>query len=294
MRMLVTGREGQVARSLAEAIHPGIEIMLAGRPDLDLGAPESILPVVRAARPDIVVSAAAYTAVDLAEDEPERAFAVNAAGAGAVAAAAAEIGAAVIHLSTDYVFSGEKPGEYEETDATGPTSVYGASKLAGERAVAAANPRHVILRTAWVYSPHGRNFVKTMLTLASGRDRVRVVADQWGNPTSAADIADGILKIAGTLLADEKEGRYGVFHLTGEGGTNWSGLARQIFAQSKALGGPYAEVEDIATHDFPTRARRPANSRLSCDKLERIFGWRAPHWEASCSAVVARLATATK
>ena len=263
--MLVTGREGQVARSLAEraAAHPEIELVFdrAGRNSIFWSRIPCDRPIL-AARPDIVVSAAAYTAVDQAEDEPEQAFAVNAKGAGAVAAAAAEAGAAVIHLSTDYVFSGDATGEYAETDATDPQSVYGRSKLEGERAVAAANPRHVILRTAWVYSPFGKNFVKTMLALASQRDHVRIVADQWGNPTAAADIADGILRIAKTVGASgQGQSRqpefYGIFHLAGEGSTSWAGFARQVFATSASLGGPSAEVEEIATADYPTRARRP-------------------------------------
>ncbi len=273
--------------------------MFAGRPQLDLLEPETVRVAILTARPDVVVSAAAYTAVDHAEDEPELAFAVNAKGAGAVASAAAEVGAAVIHLSTDYVFSGDAPGEYAETDATDPQNVYGRSKLEGERAVAAANPRHVILRTAWVYSPFGRNFVKTMLGLASQRDHVRVVADQWGNPTAAADIADGILRIAKTVAAGgheefrQDEFRqaefYGIFHLAGAGSTNWAGFARQVFATSASLGGPWAEVEEIATADYPTKARRPLNSRLSCERLLSVYGWRPPAWQDSCRAVVTRL-----
>ena len=296
MRVLVTGREGQVARSLADsaAAHAGIELTFAGRPQLDLMEPGPVRAAILAARPEIVVSAAAYTAVDQAEDEPDRAFAINAAGARAVAQAAAEAGAAVIHLSTDYVFSGNAPGEYAETDATDPQSVYGRSKLEGEKAVAASNPRHVILRTAWVYSPFGKNFVKTMLALARERDRVRVVADQWGNPTSAADIADGVLRIAKTIAADGQgefgeADHYGIFHLAGAGSTNWADLARQVFAQSAGLGGPSAEVEEIATADYPTKARRPQNSRLSCQKLVDAYGWRPPPWQESCDAVVARL-----
>jgi dTDP-4-dehydrorhamnose reductase len=181
LRILVTGREGQVARSLIErsAALPDIELVAVGRPGLDLADPRSVMASIAAARPDIVVSAAAYTAVDRAEDEPDLAYAINAEGAGAVAAAAAHVGASVIHLSTDYVFSGEAEIPYVETDATDPQSVYGRTKLAGERAVAAANPHHVILRTAWVYSPFGANFVKTMLRLAAERDAVSVVADQW-------------------------------------------------------------------------------------------------------------------
>jgi dTDP-4-dehydrorhamnose reductase len=289
--VLVTGREGQVARSLVEcaAAAPAIEIVSVGRPQLDLLEPETVRTAILAARPDVVVSAAAYTAVDNAEDEPEKAFAVNAKGAGAVAAAAAEVDAAVIHLSTDYVFSGDAPGDYTETDATDPQNVYGRSKLEGEKAVASANPRHVILRTAWVYSPFGKNFVKTMLALASQRDHVRVVADQWGNPTAAADIADGILRIAKAVAADRRSDLYGVFQLAGQGEANWASFARHVFAESARLGGPSAHVEDVGTADYPTRARRPANSRLSCEKLLDVYGWRPPAWQESCRTVVARL-----
>lgn len=291
MRVLVTGREGQVARSLMEraAADPAIELVSIGRPQLDLFEPESVRTAILAARPDVVVSAAAYTAVDQAEDEPEKAFAINAKGAGAVAAAAAEVDAAVLHLSTDYVFSGNKPDEYAETDATDPQNVYGRSKLKGEKAVAAANPRHVILRTAWVYSSFGKNFVKTMLALASQRDHVRVVADQWGNPTAAADIAEGILRIAKTAAADRQSDLHGIFHLAGEGDANWAGFARHVFAESARLGGPSAHVEDIATADYPTRARRPPNSRLSCEKLLDVYGWRPPPWQESCRTVATRL-----
>ena len=291
MKILVTGREGQVARSLAEraAGHPAIEFVAAGRPELDLLNPETVMSAIAAARPDIVVSAAAYTAVDQAEDEPECARAINVLGAGMVAAAAASVGAAVIHLSTDYVFSGAQEGEYRETDRPDSQGAYGRTKLEGEQAVAAANPRHVILRTAWAYSPFGRNFVKTMLGLAGQRDSIRVVADQWGNPTSALDIADGVLRIAEAIESEDRADRYGIFHLAGAGSTNWSGLARQVFAESRLLGGPVARVEEIATEDYPTRARRPRNSRLCCEKLWHAYGWRAPDWRVSCRAVVERL-----
>jgi dTDP-4-dehydrorhamnose reductase len=296
VRILVTGRGGQVARSLAERAdaHPDAEVAFAGRPHVDLLQPKTVRAAILRARPDVVVSAAAYTAVDEAEDEPERAFAVNANGAGVVASAAADAGAAIIHLSTDYVFSGNASGEYTETDTTDPRNVYGRSKLEGEHVVATANPRHVILRTAWVYSPFGKNFVKTMLSLASQRDHVRIVADQWGNPTSAADIAEGILLIAKTITTDRRVqfGQaefYGVFHLAGAESTNWVGLARQVFAASATLGGPSAQIEEIATADYPTKARRPQNSRLSCEKLLGVYGWRPPQWQASCAAVVARL-----
>lgn len=291
MRIAVTGREGQVARSLVERSHgrSGIDVVTIGRPELDLQRPETILPALRAARPDLVVSAAAYTAVDKAEDEPEVAAAVNAAGAGKVAEAAAALGVPVIHLSTDYVFAGDGNRPYDERDHPEPQSIYGRTKLAGEVAVAAANPRHVILRTAWVYSPFGKNFVKTMLFLAADRDVVRVVADQFGNPTSALDIADAILAIAPQLFGAAPASRFGVFHLVGAGSTHWAGLAARVFETSRAFGGPWARVEEIGTADYPTRARRPANSRLSTVRLGDAFGWQSPDWRVSCDAVVRRL-----
>lgn len=291
MRIVVTGREGQVACSLAERAStiPGIELIVTGRPDLDLRDSKSVRSAILARKPDIVVSAAAYTSVDQAEDEPDAAHAINVLGAGAVSAAAAETGAPVIHLSTDYVFGGEKSSAYIETDTTGPVGVYGRTKLDGEAAVAAANRRHVILRTAWVHSPFGRNFVKTMLRLAKDRDMIRVVSDQFGNPTSALDIADGILHIAKTMERREDSAQFGIFHLAGTGGTNWSGLAREIFVESRRVGGPWANVEDIFTDEYPTKAIRPANSLLNCQKLWGTYGWRAPDWQESCRAVVRRL-----
>ncbi|MEF2074015.1 dTDP-4-dehydrorhamnose reductase [Consotaella aegiceratis] len=291
MRILVTGRDGQVAASLREAAETAgdVAVIALGRPELDLAEPQSVMREVAAAEADIVVSAAAYTAVDQAEDEPARAEAVNVRGAEAVAAAAAAAGLPIVHLSTDYVFAGTSDRPYVETDPTGPQGVYGRTKLVGEQAVAAANPRHVILRTAWVYSPFGKNFVKTMLRLAVDRDEVAVVSDQWGNPTAAADIADGILCIARRLAFDPTVDGYGVFHLAGSGATNWSGFAEEIMRASKALGGPWSRVRAITTEDYPTKARRPANSRLSTEKLDRCYGWRAPPWQHSLARVVNRL-----
>lgn len=291
MRLAVTGREGQVVSSLIEraALRQGMEVIALGRPYLNLLDPGSIQRSVAAAKPDVVVSAAAYTAVDQAEDDAEAAYAVNATGAGAVASAAAKAGVPVIHLSTDYVFAGDAAQPYDEADATGPVSVYGQSKLAGEQAVAEANPRHVILRTAWVYSPFGKNFAKTMLRLAKDRDRVRVVSDQWGNPTSALDIADGILDIARAIAGGQTKSAYGVFHMTASGSTNWSGFAEHIFSASRAMGGPFADVEPIPTSAYPTRATRPANSQLSCEKLAAAYGVRLPDWRDSANQVVGRL-----
>lgn len=292
MRIVVTGREGQVVSCLIEAAagRPDINVVALGRPELDLAQPVTISATIAAAAPDLVVSAAAYTAVDQAEDEPDLAYAINSDGAGAVAAAAAALNVPVIHLSTDYVFAGDLDRAYVETDPTGPTGVYGASKLAGEKAVAAANPRHLILRTAWVYSAYGKNFLKTMLRLAETRAELGVVADQWGNPTSAHDIADGILEIAAQLRANPKFDAWGIYHLAGTGETNWSGFARYILETSCKRGGPYAAVNDIATSAYPTKARRPANSRLDTSKLAARFQWSCRPWQVATDDVIARLA----
>ncbi|MND82552.1 dTDP-4-dehydrorhamnose reductase [compost metagenome] len=291
MKILVTGREGQVAQSLLEKSvqRPDLEVIALGRPELDLAKPDTVHSAIAAIKPDLVVSAAAYTAVDLAEDEKELAFAANATGAEAVAEAAKACGAPVIHLSTDYVFAGDANKPYVETDATGPHGVYGSSKLAGERLVAQSNPQHIIMRTAWVYSPFGKNFVKTMLKLAETRDALSVVSDQWGNPTSALDIADAIIWVADHLAATPGFSAYGVYHLVGTGDTNWSGFARAIFNESATLGGSTATVTDITTADYPTKAVRPANSRLSTVKFQQVFNWSAPHWQSSLRDVVARL-----
>lgn len=291
MRILVTGREGQVVRSLIErsAAHPDMELLAVGRPDMDMERPDTVRPAVLDARPDLVVSAAAYTAVDQAEDEPEKAYAVNARGAEAVAAAAAELGVPVVHLSTDYVFAGESDAPYGEDDPTDPKGVYGRTKLQGETLVAAANPKHLVFRTAWVYSPFGKNFVKTMLRLAETRDEISVVADQWGNPTSALDIADAILHVAGVLRDRPDFDAYGIYHLAGEGATNWSGFARHVQEVSRKNGGPFAAIKDITTADFPTKARRPANSRLSTSRFRAVFDHALPAWQDSTADVVTRL-----
>jgi dTDP-4-dehydrorhamnose reductase len=280
-----------VALSLAEraAGMADIAVVAVGRPQLDLARLDTVRPALAAVRPDLIVSAAAYTDVDRAEDEAELAYAVNAAGAREVAAAASALGVPVVHLSTDYVFDGRREEAYSEDHEPAPQSVYGASKLAGEEAVARANPRHLILRTAWVYSPFGRNFVKTMLRLAAEREEITVVADQWGNPTSALDIADAILHAASMLQADGRL-RWGVYHLAGAGCVNWSGFARYVLETSRLHRGPHARVEDIASSDYPARARRPLNSRLNTEKFAAVFGWTAPAWRGSAVDVVTRLA----
>lgn len=288
MRIVVTGRTGQVVRCILQRANglPGIHVVSVGRPELDLLNPATILPAIRAARPDIVVSAAAYTAVDLAEENRDLAAAVNTLGAGKLSEAAAILNVPIIHLSTDYVFSGSGSRPNRESDPTEPQNVYGRTKLAGEEAVAAANPRHVVLRTAWVYSPFGKNFVKTMLSLASERAVVRVVADQYGNPTSAYDIADGILAIAQQLSGEVPASKFGVFHLAGTGSTTWAGFAKGIYECSKTLGGPWAQVDEIRTVDLQLKARRPVNSCLATDHVWKTFGWRSPEWKKSCNQVI--------
>ncbi len=291
MKIAVTGHEGQVVKSLLEKAsqRSDLEVIALGRPELDLAKQETVFHAIEAVKPDLVVSAAAYTAVDLAEDESELAFAINATGARAVAEAAKSCGAPVIHISTDYVFAGDASKAYVETDSAGPRSVYGSSKLEGEQLIVQANPQHIIMRTAWVYSPFGKNFVKTMLKLAETRDALSVVSDQWGNPTSALDIADAIIEVADHLAAKSDFSAYGVYHLVGTGDTNWSGFARAILTESAALGGPTATVTDITTADYPTKAARPANSRLSTAKFQEVFDWSAPNWKSSLSYVVSRI-----
>ena len=288
MRVVVTGKAGQLARSLAERAPDGVQVILLGRPELDLAEPSGIAAALAAARPDVVVNAAAYTAVDKAETERDLAFAVNGAGAGGVAAATRALDVPLIHISTDYVFDGSKPAAYVETDPTAPLGVYGASKLAGEQAVLTAHPGAVICRTAWVYSPFGANFVKTMLRLAETREELGVVADQIGNPTSALDIADAVLALA-RRLKDDPAAETGIFHMTGSGEASWADLAEAIFAASAAQGGSTAKVRRITTADYPTPAPRPPNSRLDCRKLAEVHGLSLPDWRSSVAAVVARL-----
>jgi dTDP-4-dehydrorhamnose reductase len=287
MRILVTGNQGQLARSLIEraAPHPDIELVAVGRPDLDLEIAGSAAAAIAEARPDIVINAAAYTAVDQAEDEPERAFRINGDAAGEVAGAAARTGAAVIQMSTDYVFDGLGEGPYQEDAAVNPLGAYGRSKLAGEEQVRAANPRHAIVRTAWVYSPFGRNFVKSMIAAAAVRDRLTVVDDQRGSPTSAIDLADGLL-----AMVKSGDGWGETYHLGGSGSASWCEFAREIMAACAANGLPDVPVDPIRTEDWPTRAVRPRNSVLDSGKFEDAFGFTMPDWRSSTRVVVQRLA----
>jgi len=290
LRIAVTGWTGQVVCAMLERVPVGVEVIALRRPDLDLAQPKTVAPALRGARPDVIVNTAAYTAVDQAESEPELAMRVNGEAAGEAARAAAALGIPMIQLSTDYVFDGTLDRPYREDDATGPISAYGASKLAGEQAVAAATANHAILRTAWIYSPFGKNFVKTMLRLAETRDEVGVVADQAGCPTSALDIADAIFAVARNLTGRPEDARLrGVFHMSAAGEAVWADVAEAIFAERERLGGTPVTVKRIDTAAYPTPARRPANSRLDCNRLALVHGVRLPAWQGSLRACVARL-----
>jgi dTDP-4-dehydrorhamnose reductase len=292
MKLVVTGANGQVTLALQEgAAAAGFEVVTLSRPEFDLADAGNAAALLAKYKPDVVISAAAYTAVDLAESNAVEAEAVNATGPGRLAAACAALDLPILHLSTDYVFDGTKTTPYNEQDATGPTGVYGATKLAGEKAVASANPRHVILRTAWVYAHEGKNFVKTMLKLAETRPQLGVVSDQLGCPTYASDIASALFDIARQVKGKAAgETCFGTFNLSGSGDSSWAGFASAIFALAAQHGMPAASVNPIAAADYPTPARRPANSRLNGAKLREVFGVTLPHWHDGLARCIARLA----
>jgi dTDP-4-dehydrorhamnose reductase len=291
--ILVAGKTGQLARCLAqEARRRGSALVALGRPELDLSQPELVAPMVAAGAPRAIVNAAAYTAVDKAESEPALAMAVNRDSAGALAAAAAQLGVPFIHVSTDYVFDGRKDAPYREEDAPCPLGAYGRSKLEGEAAVRAACPAAVILRTSWVYSPFGQNFLTTMLRLAATREKVQVVDDQHGAPTAAPDLAAAILDLSERLTARRMDDTGGIYHLAGAGETTWYGFAATIFAGWARRGHRVPVLAPITTAQYPTLARRPANSRLDCSKIARVFGLRLPPWQNSLERCLDELASA--
>ncbi len=290
-RYAVTGWNGQVVRSLRERAsrHVEVEIIPLGKPLLDLSDIASIEQSLIVAKPDLIVSAAAYTDVDGAEAEEARAFSINAVAVGAIGKIAVKLGVPVIHLSTGYVFDGEKTLPYDERDATSPLGVYGRSKLHGENLLAASGADHAVLRTGWLYGPFSPNFLHRMLRLAESYDEVDVVADQYGNPTCALDVADGIFKVAENLLEERDSRLRGVFHMAGNGEASWADFADEIFRQSRLSRGPVAVVRRVSTTDYPTAARRPKNSRLDCRLLADVHGVQMPDWEKSTSDLVRRL-----
>lgn len=285
--ILVTGGSGQLGQTLA-AMADGRDLRCVSRPDFDFDHPEAIPALLARLAPSLIVNAAAYTAVDKAESEPEAAARANAEGPALLAAYCARAGIPLIHVSTDFVFDGNKGAPYLETDPPSPTSVYGRTKRAGEQAVLASGARAIVLRTAWVYAAVGRNFVLTMLNAARRTDQLRVVADQIGCPTATTDLAGVILAIADRIAAEGWKPEFGgLFHAAGSGSASWHGLAEAVFAAAAPLGGPQATVTPIATADWPTPVRRPPDSRLDCGKLERVFGLRLPDWRISLAATVA-------
>lgn len=288
--ILVTGGSGQLASALAAAAT--VPVCLRGRPAFDFDRPESIAATFEEANPWLVVNAAAYTAVDAAEKDADAAYRANRDGPAELARLCEAAGIPLIHISTDYVFDGAKGEPYVETDPVAPQCVYGASKLAGEAAVLAACRHAVVLRTSWVYAPTGRNFVRTMLTLGRTRDRLTVVADQKGCPTTAADLAAAILEIAAHIAAAGWQEKFGgVFHAAGTGWTTWHGLASAVFAEAARHGAPVPRVDPIATADYPTAAKRPADSRLDSTKLATVFGVRLPNWQPSLAQTIDAILT---
>ncbi|HUA78467.1 MAG TPA: dTDP-4-dehydrorhamnose reductase [Acetobacteraceae bacterium] len=286
--ILVTGGAGQLATALEKAgAGQGREILRIGRPEFDFDRPETVAAALDGPPLAAIVNAAAYTAVDAAEDDADAAFRANRDGPARLAALAAEAGIPFIHVSTDYVFDGSKGAPYLESDPTAPLGVYGASKRAGEEAVLASGARAVILRTAWVISPTGRNFVRTMIAARARTDKLRVVADQRGQPTSAADLAAAILSILARIEGEGWQERFGgVFHAAGGGETTWHGLAAAVFEEAARHGVAPPEVAPIRTADWPTRARRPADSRLDCARLAATFGLRMPPWRESLRPLI--------
>lgn len=290
MRILVTGKNGQVDTALQiEGDRLGLEIVRIGRPDVDLSKPETIETAVREIRPEVIISSAAYTAVDRAESEPELAQAVNGDAPGVLARLAAELNIPILHLSTDCVFSGDKIEPYTEVDATAPVSVYGRTKLSGEQQVRAATDNHVILRISWAYSVLGNNFVRMMLRLSETRDEVTVVADQHGCPTYAPEAARAVLAIAQQVVIDPDPTIRGTFHLAGEGGTTRADFAKAIFKGAEARGHKPVRVNPVATAEYPTAARRPLNARLNSDKLDEVFGLRLDPWQDSLDVCLDQL-----
>ena len=288
-RVLVIGRQGQLARELARAQWPaGWTVTFTGRPELDLRFPDKAAAAVVAAAADIVVNAAAYTNVEQAESEPELARSINAAGPAAIAAACKTIGAPFVTISTDYVFDGKKQSPYLEDDPVNPISAYGRGKAEGEALVRGALPEHVILRTSWMFSPFGTNFVRTMMRLGGERPALRVVADQRGCPTGAGDLARAIVTVCNAIKSGQ--GRFGTYHAANAGATTWYDFASAIFQMLAARGERVPEIVPITTAEYPTKAARPANSLLDCARLRDTFAITLRPWREALADCVSELA----
>lgn len=288
-KILVTGANGQVGWELMRRAEKfGVTAVGTERAELDITDVSAVDAVIIPGAFDVVVNAAAYTAVDKAESEPDKAYAVNRDGPAHLAAACARAGIPLIHISTDYVFDGTKQGAYVEDDPINPINVYGASKAAGEQAVRERLDRHLILRTSWVYGVHGHNFVKTILRLAKERDELRVVADQWGCPTAAGDIAEVILGLV-RRIGEEGETGWGTYHYSGAGKTTWCGFAEAAVAQAVAQGGRNVTVKPITTAEYPTPAARPTSSIMDCSRIRYALAIEPRPWREALAEMLAEL-----
>ncbi|PPA01567.1 dTDP-4-dehydrorhamnose reductase [Pseudomonas sp. MWU12-2312b] len=289
MKILIVGQHGQVSRELQRRLGVVGELIVPGRDQLDLTLPDQIRQQVQHVRPDLIINAAAHTAVDLAESEPQTAFAINAIAPGILAQEALSLDIPLIHYSTDYVFDGTKVGPYNEEDRPNPLGVYGKSKLAGERAITDVQGKHLILRTSWVYSAHGRNFLLTMQRLMQEKPELRIVADQIGAPTWAGTIAQSTLALIERWQRDEAA-PWGTYHLSAQGETSWFGFAQAIGEALRKQGKTCAELLPIPSSEYPTPATRPLNSRLDCSRLQHEWGVRQPDWRTALHECLAEQA----
>lgn len=299
MKILLTGRNGQLGWELQRMLSASGEVVALDMQDMDLADPEAIRRTVQSVRPDIIINPAAHTAVDKAESEPDLAMAVNGIAPGVLAEEARKLDAMLVHYSTDYVFDGSKDSPYTEDDNPNPQSVYGRTKLAGEDAVRASGCKHLILRTSWVYGVHGGNFIKTILRLAKERDELRIVADQFGAPTWARDLASATMN---ALIAWDMSGwdaeLGGTFHLTAGGRTNWHQYAEEIVRLARmydqTLAAKQLVIKPIATHEYPVPAKRPANSVLSNERIRETYGIVMPQWQESLAECVRLIYTSAE
>lgn len=285
MKVLITGCNGQVGHCLVKQLENNAEILALDVDKLDITDKEQVFNTVLEFKPDFIINAAAHTAVDKAEEQEELSYKINRDGPLFLAQAAKQVDACILHISTDYVFEGNKSGIYTEQDPTGPQGVYGASKLAGEIAVQENNPKHIILRTAWVFGEHGNNFIKTMLRLARERDALSIVGDQFGGPTYAGDIASALISIANQVQDGSTE--WGVYHFSGAPHVSWFEFAQEIFqqAEDKKILEKTPVLTSITTSEFPTAAKRPENSKLDCSKIKAVFGIEASNWKMALNRV---------
>lgn len=285
MKVLITGSNGQVGHCLVEQLEGKAEVLALDVNKLDITNKEQVFNTVLEFKPDFIMNAAAHTAVDKAEEEEVLSYRINRDGPLFLAQAAKEIDACLLHISTDYVFEGNKVGTYTEADTTNPQGVYGASKLAGEIAVQENNPKHIILRTAWVFGEHGNNFIKTMLRLGCERDALSIVGDQFGGPTYAGDIAQALINIANQIQHGSTD--WGIYHFSGEPHVSWFGFAQAIFrqAEGKKILDKTPSLTSITTSEFPTTAKRPQNSTLDCSKIKDVFGLEVSNWKVALNRI---------